>query len=113
MQYASNRNRVRAPMRRQALLLLAVLALAGSSVADEAGGLYVICHPSVTLSASDLRDVFLGEKQFAGSVRLAPADNSAARDAFLEGTWDATALLLDRFEEVEIVARRLPYVSGF
>jgi hypothetical protein len=84
MQYASNRNRVRAPMRRQALLLLAVLALAGSSVADEAGGLYVICHPSVTLSASDLRDVFLGEKQFAGAVRLAPADNSAARDAFLE-----------------------------
>jgi 3-isopropylmalate/(R)-2-methylmalate dehydratase small subunit len=33
----------------------------------------------------------------------------AARESFLEGTWDATGLLLDRFEEVEAVARRLPY----
>jgi 3-isopropylmalate/(R)-2-methylmalate dehydratase small subunit len=38
---------------------------------------------------------------------------AAARAAFLEGTWDATALLLDRFDEVEAVARRLPYVSGW
>jgi len=37
----------------------------------------------------------------------------AARDSFLNGTWDATALLLDRFEEVEAVAKRLPYVSGW
>jgi 3-isopropylmalate/(R)-2-methylmalate dehydratase small subunit len=34
-----------------------------------------------------------------------------ARESFLEGTWDATALLLDRFEEVETVAARLPYIS--
>jgi 3-isopropylmalate/(R)-2-methylmalate dehydratase small subunit len=37
---------------------------------------------------------------------------SAARDAFLDGTWDATGLLLDRYEEVEAVAARLPYVQG-
>ena len=37
---------------------------------------------------------------------------NAARDSFLDGTWDATGLLLDRFEEVEAVAARLPYVSG-
>jgi len=49
----------------------------------------------------------------AGSHRFPITLPSAARDAFLEGTWDATALLLDRFEEVETVARRLPYVSGF
>jgi 3-isopropylmalate/(R)-2-methylmalate dehydratase small subunit len=48
-----------------------------------------------------------GAREFA--VRL-PA---AARDSFLQGTWDATALLLDRFEEVEQVARRLPYVGGW
>ena len=34
----------------------------------------------------------------------------AARDSFAEGTWDATGLLLDRFEEVEQVAARLPYL---
>jgi 3-isopropylmalate/(R)-2-methylmalate dehydratase small subunit len=37
----------------------------------------------------------------------------AARESFLAGTWDATALLLDRFEEVERTARRLPYVVGY
>jgi 3-isopropylmalate/(R)-2-methylmalate dehydratase small subunit len=37
---------------------------------------------------------------------------AAVREAFLDGSWDATGLLLDRFEEVETVAARLPYVSG-
>ncbi len=36
-----------------------------------------------------------------------------AREAFLSGRWDVTGLLLDRYEEVERVARNLPYVSGF
>ncbi len=36
----------------------------------------------------------------------------AAREAFLDGSWDATGLLLERFEEVESVAAQLPYVSG-
>jgi hypothetical protein len=35
------------------------------------------------------------------------------RESFLEGSWDATGLLLDRFEEVEAVAHQLPYVSGW
>jgi 3-isopropylmalate/(R)-2-methylmalate dehydratase small subunit len=38
---------------------------------------------------------------------------AAARGSFLEGTWDATGMLLDRFEEVEAIARRLPYVAGW
>jgi 3-isopropylmalate/(R)-2-methylmalate dehydratase small subunit len=33
------------------------------------------------------------------------------REAFLEGSWDATGLLLDRYEEVEAVMRRLPYLT--
>jgi 3-isopropylmalate/(R)-2-methylmalate dehydratase small subunit len=37
---------------------------------------------------------------------------SAARDGFLDGSWDATGLLLDRYEEVEAVAAALPYVIG-
>lgn len=36
-----------------------------------------------------------------------------ARESFLAGTWDATALLLDRFEDVERTARALPYVTGY
>lgn len=38
---------------------------------------------------------------------------AAARESFLDGSWDATALLLDRFEEVERTVRRLPYVAGW
>jgi 3-isopropylmalate/(R)-2-methylmalate dehydratase small subunit len=49
----------------------------------------------------------------AGSYRFPIRLPAAARDAFLEGTWDATALLLDKFEAVEDVARKLPYVNGF
>lgn len=34
------------------------------------------------------------------------------RDAFLDGSWDATGLLLDRYDEVTAVASRLPYIRG-
>jgi 3-isopropylmalate/(R)-2-methylmalate dehydratase small subunit len=37
---------------------------------------------------------------------------AAAREALLDGSWDATGSLLERFEEVEAVAARLPYLSG-
>jgi len=43
----------------------------------------VIAHPSVNLSADEIRDVFLGEKQLAGNLRLAPVDNSAIQPEFL------------------------------
>jgi 3-isopropylmalate/(R)-2-methylmalate dehydratase small subunit len=36
---------------------------------------------------------------------------SGAREAFLEGTWDATGLLLERYEEIEAVMTRLPYLA--
>jgi 3-isopropylmalate/(R)-2-methylmalate dehydratase small subunit len=51
--------------------------------------------------------VALPDQRF--TVALPPA----ARESFLDGTWDATGLLLDRFEEVEAVAKRLPYVVGW
>jgi 3-isopropylmalate/(R)-2-methylmalate dehydratase small subunit len=34
-----------------------------------------------------------------------------ARDSFLDGSWDATGLLLDDFDRVRAVAARLPYVT--
>ena len=38
---------------------------------------------------------------------------AAVRDSLLTGQWDATGLLLDRFDEVRRVADSLPYVDGF
>ena len=66
-------------------------------------------HDPARVIAIDLDSMTLtgGDRTVAVSL---PA---AARESFLEGTWDATALLLDRFDEVEAVARRLPYVRGW
>src|SRR5262249_22561278 len=59
------------------LLFLLVLQVA------HAADLYVICSPGVTLAQVDVRDVFMGEKQFAGSLKLLPADNGAVQSTFL------------------------------
>ena len=48
-----------------------------------AADIYVICHPATKLAAGDVREVFLGEKAFAESARLAPVDNLAAQPEFL------------------------------
>ena len=49
----------------------------------------------------------------AGALRFPASLPPAARESFVSGQWDATGLLLDRYEEVESVGRRLPYVRGF
>ncbi|HEY3043589.1 MAG TPA: hypothetical protein VGJ39_06175 [Vicinamibacterales bacterium] len=49
----------------------------------------------------------------AGTLRVTASLPRALRDAFVSGQWNPTAMLLDRFEEVEAVAARLPYLNGF
>ena len=68
---------------RTAMMLAAALLSAGS-VAAPAADLYVVCNARVSISAAEVRDMFLGEKQFAGAVKLVPIDNSAAQAAFLD-----------------------------
>ncbi|MEQ1673496.1 MAG: hypothetical protein ABL865_00435 [Candidatus Nitrotoga sp.] len=45
--------------------------------------LFIISHPNIVLTSEDIREVFLGEKQFAGSAKLVPVDNSTAQGTFL------------------------------
>jgi 3-isopropylmalate/(R)-2-methylmalate dehydratase small subunit len=49
----------------------------------------------------------------AGDVSAAVTLPGTARQAFVSGTWDATGQLLERYEEVERIATRLPYLQGF
>ena len=49
----------------------------------------------------------------AGSLRFALTLPAALRDAFLSGQWNPTAMLLERYDEVNAVASRLPYIKGF
>jgi hypothetical protein len=62
------------------VLLTLALGAAGS---PGAGAGEVIAHPSVVLNADEVRDVFLGEKQFSERLRLAPVDNAGAQAEFL------------------------------
>ena len=57
-------------------------------------------------------DIESGQLQ-CGDWRMAISLPPAARESFVDGTWDATGLLLDRFEEVEATLARLPYVTGW
>jgi 3-isopropylmalate/(R)-2-methylmalate dehydratase small subunit len=49
----------------------------------------------------------------AGSVTVPLGMPEAVRSALMSGDWDATALLVDHYEQVEQVAASLPYVSGW
>jgi len=63
----------------------------------------------------DVRMVFsVAAESLAAAGRTVPLRMPAAvRDALLSGQWDATGLLLDRFDDVRRVADGLPYVRGF
>jgi 3-isopropylmalate/(R)-2-methylmalate dehydratase small subunit len=73
-------------------------------------GLMTLADEQPTLELA----VDLEQMTVAGGGRTARVHLPAAvRQSFLEGSWDATALLLDRFEAVEQAAKRLPYISGW
>lgn len=84
MQFATKTRLAAArPHRISRLLAALALGIAGCG-ASLAGEVYVVCNAQTTLQPADVKDVFLGDKGFAGSVKLLPADNSAAQAAFLE-----------------------------
>ena len=83
MRYASSAEDIRRARRAATLLALGTLAGAWAGAAL-AGDVYVVCNSGVSLQTADVRDVFVGDKGFAAAVKLAPADNSAAQEAFLE-----------------------------
>ncbi len=84
--------------------------------------------PCVTASAADIeRLIALAESQpdveftldlttcriTTGDLTVSVDLPEGVRSALTSGNWDATGLLVDRYDEVEQVAARLPYVSGW
>ncbi|HZR23694.1 MAG TPA: 3-isopropylmalate dehydratase small subunit [Vicinamibacterales bacterium] len=65
-------------------------------------------NPHVTLIA-DVKSGVIS----AGDVEIHASLPPGARDAFLSGQWNPTAMLLQHFDEVRAVAAHLPYVSDF
>jgi ABC-type phosphate transport system substrate-binding protein len=70
-------------MKKIALNFASVIALTLLAQTAQASDVVVIANTGVSLSANEVRDVFLGDKQFAGSTKLTPVDNSAAQENFL------------------------------
>ncbi len=64
-------------------------------------------HPDLTFHLD------LEAMTITGGSQVFPVSLPApARDALLTGSWDATGLLLENYDEVRAVAARLPYVTG-
>jgi len=68
-------------------------------VEDDAGAVVTVDLETRTVSAP--------------GVTAAASIPDSARDGLITGQWDATALLLERYEEVENVAGAIPYLHGF
>jgi hypothetical protein len=61
----------------------AAVILAAALAATEGRAGELIAHPSVSLTTAEIRDLFLGEKQFAGGIKLVPVNNAALQPQFL------------------------------
>lgn len=72
-------------MKPNRLALLAWTAFAGvAPLPSLAADVYVVANNSLTISADEIRDVYLGDKQIAGGTKLVPLDNAAQQKDFLE-----------------------------
>ena len=113
----------------QALFRGGIRAVVGESFSEIFfGNSVAIGLPCVTLSretVGELQTLVEGDPKDALSLDLESETLVAegksfavqmpenAREAFLSGHWDGTSMLLDRFGDVEALAKRLPYVAGF
>lgn len=113
----------------QALLHYGIRAIVGESFSEIFfGNSLMIGLPCVMAAAGDVRtlmervegrpearariDLQAGVCELDG-LRCAIAIPAHARDALVTGAWDTTGLLLERYEDVDAVSARLPYVRSF
>ena len=113
----------------QALLRSGIQAVVGESFSEIFfGNSLIIGLPCVTAPVDEVRELMERvEKRPDARLRIdlqagtcamdgfscAIAMPPHARDALVTGAWDTTGLLLERYEDVNAVAARLPYVGGF
>jgi 3-isopropylmalate/(R)-2-methylmalate dehydratase small subunit len=113
----------------QALFRWGVKALVGESFADIFfGNCVAMGLPCVTASESDVTALMAAAEEDPAHDLTVDLENMAAvyrgrsfavtmpegaRKQLLEGTWDATRVLLSAESEVKATAERLPYARGF
>ena len=67
-------------------IALVMLGACGAGLADaaQAADVYVISNEAVRFAPGELREVFLGERQFAGGRRLVLLDNASLQKDFID-----------------------------
>ena len=70
---------------RPKFLILALLTTGGAAFAYAAAAadVYVIANNSLRMTPAELREVYLGERQFAEGRRLVPMDNASLQRDFV------------------------------
>jgi 3-isopropylmalate/(R)-2-methylmalate dehydratase small subunit len=113
----------------QAIARWGIKAIVGISFAEIfSGNSLMIGLPLATAAPADVEKLMaaveadpavrcrvdlVGKTASAGSVSVPLTMPDSVRSALLSGDWDATALLVDHYDQVEKVAANLPYVSGW
>ena len=69
-----------------------LLSVASSTAVAENVFVFIVCHPGVSLAVADVRDVFVGEKQFSDAIKLVPVDNLAVQPVFLDKVMNMRAV---------------------
>jgi 3-isopropylmalate/(R)-2-methylmalate dehydratase small subunit len=113
----------------QAIQRWGIRAVVGESFSEIFfGNAVALGMPCLTVSARDAEELLSGVEHDSRAVLTVSVSGqtvelngqtyrahipSGAREALTSGTWDATGLLLDDFDQVRAVASKLPYVAGF
>ena len=113
----------------QALLRWGIKALVGESFADIFfGNCVALGMPCVTASEADIGKLMAAVEADPTQQLIVDVDKLTAtygtlvipagvpagiRNQFLEGTWDATRVLLEATPKIKATAERLPYIGGF
>ena len=124
--FGSGSSREHAP---QGLERWGIRAIVGESFSEiffgNAAALGVPCFAADPVEIAALQDLAEREprSRFAASVKdltiVAPGRTlrasmpRAVQEALVTGIWDGTGLLLEDYDEVEAVAKRLPYITDF
>ncbi len=77
--------------------LAALITLATAAASAMGADVYVVTRTETKLSLEDVREVYLGDKEFSRGVRLIPVDNQLAQAEF---TVKALAMDLQRYSQL-------------
>lgn len=72
-------------------IAILLTSAAAAAALPAAADVYLIANPGTQLTADEAHDVYTGDKQFAGPVKIVPFDNAAAQPEFLSKVLDMSA----------------------